>query len=110
MSKQKATHELKTWPEFFQPIWEGKKLFEVRNNDRNYKVGDYLNLQEYKPTGILPHADDGYSGREVLCKVLYIPDPEPFTTLTKISSSLVIMSIKIIMRTVPGLVKPFENE
>jgi hypothetical protein len=43
------THDLKTWPEFFQAIWEGKKLFELRQNDRNFRVGDILLLREWNP-------------------------------------------------------------
>jgi hypothetical protein len=42
-------HELKTWPEYFKPLLEGTKTFEIRNNDRNFKVGDFLILQEWEP-------------------------------------------------------------
>jgi ASC-1-like (ASCH) protein len=41
------THELKCWPEFFKEVKEGRKKFEFRINDRNYKVGDYLILKEW---------------------------------------------------------------
>lgn len=42
-------HELKTWPEFFQAIKHGFKTWELRKNDRDYQLGDYLNLREYNP-------------------------------------------------------------
>jgi ASC-1-like (ASCH) protein len=42
-----ATHDLKCGPEYFQAVKEGKKPFEVRNNDRDFHVGDYINLREY---------------------------------------------------------------
>lgn len=42
-------HELKTWPEYFKAIEDGRKNFEVRYNDRNFQVGDTLILQEYDP-------------------------------------------------------------
>lgn len=42
-------HVLKTWPEFFDPIWEGEKKFEVRKNDRDFNVGDILELKEWNP-------------------------------------------------------------
>lgn len=42
-------HELKTWPEYFDAIVKGRKLFEVRKNDRDFRVGDYLRLCEYDP-------------------------------------------------------------
>lgn len=35
-------HELKILNEYLIPILEGKKTFEVRKNDRNYKVGDTI--------------------------------------------------------------------
>jgi ASC-1-like (ASCH) protein len=42
-------HELKIIPEYFQAIWDGKKPFEVRKNDRNYQVGDTVQLNEFDP-------------------------------------------------------------
>jgi len=43
------THELKTWPEYFKAVKEGVKKFEVRKNDRDFKVGDLVRLNEYDP-------------------------------------------------------------
>jgi hypothetical protein len=43
------THELKTWPEYFSAVWHGLKNFEVRENDRNFLVGETLELKEFKP-------------------------------------------------------------
>lgn len=42
-------HELKCWPAFFDDVASGKKTFEVRQNDRDYKVGDVLFLREFEP-------------------------------------------------------------
>lgn len=39
-------HELKILPEYFNEIMYGRKKFEVRFNDRNFKVGDTLLLKE----------------------------------------------------------------
>jgi len=42
-------HTLKTWPPYFQDIWEGRKTAEVRKNDRDFAVGDVLILNEWNP-------------------------------------------------------------
>ena len=44
------THELKILPMYFQAVWDGKKTFEVRKNDRGYKPNDILVLKEYDGT------------------------------------------------------------
>lgn len=40
-------HELKTIQPYFNAVYNGTKTFELRKNDRDYKVGDILNLREY---------------------------------------------------------------
>ena len=42
-------HVLKIWPSFFQEMIDGKKPFEVRKNDRDFRVGDVLKLLAYDP-------------------------------------------------------------
>lgn len=54
---------LKIAPEYFQPLIEGRKPFEIRYNDRNYQVGDKVLLREYK------EEDDSYTGRVCLVKI-----------------------------------------
>jgi len=44
-----AIHRLKTHPPYFQHIVDRKKAFEVRWNDREFKVGDKLVLEEFDP-------------------------------------------------------------
>lgn len=55
-------HELKIWPEYFQAVKAGTKNFELRRNDRDFKVGDIINLKEYDATKA------EYTGREILNK------------------------------------------
>ncbi|MCL6599809.1 MAG: DUF3850 domain-containing protein [Alicyclobacillus macrosporangiidus] len=44
-----ATHELKTWPEYFEPLLRGLKTVELLKDDRGYQCGDTLILREYDP-------------------------------------------------------------
>jgi hypothetical protein len=46
-----VTHELKIWPHFYEPVSQGKKTFEVRNNDRGFNAGDTVILKEWDPSG-----------------------------------------------------------
>jgi len=43
------THELKVWSEFYDKIASKLKQFEIRKNDRDFKVGDTLILREFIP-------------------------------------------------------------
>ena len=61
-----TTHELKSWPEFFEPVLSGKKTFELRKDDRRYAVGDVLWLREWEPNTAK------YSGRDVRKRVTYV--------------------------------------
>lgn len=44
-----AQHRLKTWPEPFLAVREGRKRHEVRKFDRDFRVGDELLLCEWDP-------------------------------------------------------------
>lgn len=41
------THELKILTEYFHDVVEGKKKFELRKDDRNFQVGDFIILREW---------------------------------------------------------------
>lgn len=58
--------ELKTWPVYFDALWSGEKTFEVRKNDRGYKVGDRLILREYDLV------KEQYLDREIHADVIYM--------------------------------------
>ena len=73
------THKLKTWPELFQYSLTGLKTFEIRLNDRDFKVGDILNLQEYEPDHEkVLHGDNGYTGRSISRRVVFIMADSPW--------------------------------
>lgn len=44
-----TVHKLKLFPEYFDAVANGIKTFEIRKNDRDYKVGDTLHLYEFDP-------------------------------------------------------------
>ena len=46
------THDLKCDHEPFQALWNSDKYHEVRKNDRDYNVGDYLYLRELDKAGV----------------------------------------------------------
>lgn len=52
---------LKTLPEYFQAVIDGKKPFEIRNNDRNFKTGDLYILEEYTGYKDVPECPDYYT-------------------------------------------------
>lgn len=79
-------HILKTWPDYFQKILEGRKTAEWRKNDRDFCFGDYLILQEYKPK------EELYTGRVSLVRVTDIVQTESFG----MPHGYCMMSIKIV--------------
>lgn len=58
-------HNLKVWPEFYKYVSTGEKPFEVRLDDRNFKVGDGLWLKEYNPK------KESYTGNKVYRIITY---------------------------------------
>lgn len=53
-------HFLKTLPEFFQAVIDGRKPFELREDDRGFKVGDRVILEEYLGSQEFPECPDRY--------------------------------------------------
>ena len=45
--KTPKTHTLKILPEYYRALLEGRKTFEVRKNDRDFREGDTLMLEQY---------------------------------------------------------------
>lgn len=66
-------HAVKATPKFFEDVTSGKKPFEVRKNDRDYRECDYIALNEYDPDAAAPEREQ-YSGRSALFQISYILD------------------------------------
>lgn len=73
-----AHHELKCWTDYFEAIFDGRKNFEVRRNDRGFQAGDTLSLLEYNPSGDHERCGDAhcrtkrYSGRTLKFSIGYV--------------------------------------
>lgn len=59
-------HNLKIKPEYFKDIVRGVKKFEVRKNDRNFKVNDLIVLEEFD--------SKGYTGKYINAEITYVLD------------------------------------
>lgn len=75
-------HELKILPKYYRAIEKGLKTFEVRFNDRNFQVGDMLELKEW--------FGSEYSGRYINAEVIYLLDDPQYC-----KEGYVILGIKV---------------
>ena len=57
-------HKIKILPEYFEAVLTGRKRFELRKNDRNYKIGDKIELAEWE--------EGDYTGRSLTFVITYI--------------------------------------
>ncbi|MCX6812032.1 MAG: DUF3850 domain-containing protein [Candidatus Berkelbacteria bacterium] len=56
----------KIWPEYFEAVKSGKKKYELRLNDFEVNVGDFLVLEEWNP------ATKKYTGRKIKKQVTFV--------------------------------------
>ncbi len=70
ISTSQTTHNLKTLPPYYDASAAGLKTFEIRQDDRSYKIGDLLHLQEWSGTQ--------YTGRSHYKQVTYILRDKPY--------------------------------
>ena len=60
-------HKVKSWPRLFEATLSGAKTHDVRRSDeRDYRVGDTLRLQEFDPDR------QQYTGRELVVRITFI--------------------------------------
>jgi len=59
-------HTLKTWPDVYQEIEDGTKVHEFRKNDRGFKRGDIVLLEEFIPAG------ERFTGRQQAVQIMAI--------------------------------------
>lgn len=88
-----VTHSVKSWPHLFEATRRGFKTHEMRKiKDRDYRVGDKLNLLEFEPTS------GTFSGRSLLVQITYITSSEFPCALSEDSlhPDYCILSIKLV--------------
>ena len=66
-------NEVKLAAMYYDDVKDGKKTFELRKNDRNYKEGDKLHMLEFK--------DGRHTGRTISADIVYLM--EEYTGLTE---------------------------
>jgi hypothetical protein len=76
-------HNLKIDQEFFIPVIERTKTFEIRKNDRNFQIGDKIALNEWDKQ------ENKFTGRKAFGEITYITDYEQ-------KENYVVFSFKII--------------
>jgi hypothetical protein len=79
-----TVHDLKIWPQYFQAVREGRKTFELRKWDRDYKEGDRLILREFDP---LIEDFTGEAVRAIITYILFGPHAP---------AGMCLMSIKVV--------------
>ena len=87
-------HDLKTWPEPYTAILDGRKHFEIRQDDRGYAVGDILLLKEFDPSkvGFMSPSYVGFTGREIRAVVTYMVPGGAWG----LPSNLCVMNIRVL--------------
>ena len=59
-------HKLKTWPKYFELVKRARKTCELRKADRDYQIGDCLELVEFDPE------TDRHTGRRHYAEISHI--------------------------------------
>lgn len=91
-----TTHVLKSWPQFFDPISRGMRTHELRRNDRQYRIGDFLELREFCPERA------SLTGRVCVALITSLTSPEMPCAVSAeaLAPGFCILSIKVVCEAV----------
>lgn len=86
-------HFVKSWSMFYKDIITGIRTSDIRLNDRRYRVGDEMCLEEFDPVG------QEYTGNTTFVEITYIQtnmsNPCAISHLA-LHKDYVVLSIKLI--------------
>lgn len=88
-----TVHHVKSWTFLFQAIKLGVKTHDIRDKrDREYKVGDFLELNEFDM------AAGKYTGDTLRCEVTYITDNETPCAFSSavLDKNFAVLSIRVV--------------
>jgi hypothetical protein len=94
-TREPMYHEVKSHTGMaFDAVWDGRKLHEVRVNDRNYREGDRVIMREFTGTAL--------TGRWVQVDVLFVT----YGPNWGLPSELCVFSFAMVARSSPEMQKP----
>ena len=76
-------HHLKVWPLYYRALEDGSKTFEIRLNDRGFRVADTLVFHEWDPN------ESDYTYRPIL----YVKVLDLFEDVLGLMEGYVIMTL-----------------
>ena len=97
LSRAPMTHTVKCVPPFFEEVWTGRKGFEIRLNDRDFRDGDTIIQREY-----LPDAQE-YTGRETAHRVGYVLRDYPALAENHVAFTLLPCAARAEARPAPAV-------
>ena len=80
-------HKIKIDTKYFSDVAKRRKTFEVRKNDRAYKVGDLLVINEYD------REIEEYTGRYIDASITYILDDQEYLRYGYVILALEILEV-----------------
>lgn len=90
-------HKLKTWPIYFEAVQRREKTAELRLNDRDFQVGDFLYLLEYDQL-------TSYSGKFISVQITHI-----IQGINHLKENHIMLRFKIITEGFNGDLKDYEE-
>ena len=94
---EQKCHEIKIAAMYYEDVVSGRKRFELRKNDRGYKVGDMLKMLEFTA--------GEFTGRIINAKIVYMLEE-----YTGLQEGYCILGIELVTETDTESNKPLEGQ